>query len=459
MAEIINRGESKKTIIRLTGPILLELLLGTLFGMIDIIMLGNFNPKVSGVGVDIAISSIAAVGISNQYIFIGLSLVQAFSMGTTIMLAGYSRERRQDKIDDVIRTSILLIQLCIVFPFVILGLARSREVMSFLGANIELIGVGVGYFRLALVGFLFQSFSFILFASMRGLGQNEIPMKLSVMTNLLNLLGNFILIFGKLGLPELGVLGAGISTAFSQILGFLILVLIILRDKKLLRSKIDNRWSINRDIGVSLGKIGGPVALEQLVLRSGILVFMRLIASLGTISYGVHQICTNILNLSFVPGQALGIVASTFTNRSLVKREPELAEEYIEICKNLGILASLLMMSVFFLFREEISIFYTSNLKASHNIQEILKIMILIQPFQSAQLIMAGGLRGAGDTEWAISATFLGILFIRTVLTYLFIYRLSFGLYGAWIAILVDQIVRWILIKIRFVSGKWKYIK
>ena len=88
----------------------------------------------------------------------------------------------------------------------------------------------------------------------------------------------------------------------------------------------------------------------------------------------------------------------------------------------------------------------------------MLKLIAFIQPFRSSQLILAGGLRGAGDTVWTLISTFIGILIIRVALAYYFVLILGMGLIGAWLAVLIDQFSRWVLVTFRFRTNKWKHI-
>jgi len=205
-------------------------------------------------------------------------------------------------------------------------------------------------------------------------------------------------------------------------------------------------------------KIGLPASMEQLAMRIGILAFTRIVASLGTVAYATHQICINILNLSFTPGQAFGISASTLTGRSLGEENPEKAEQYTKSCGRIGAIISALMAIIFFFFGNILASLYTSNKEVVVEATKVLKLVAFIQPFQCSQLVIAGGLRGAGDTVWTLVSTFTGILVIRIICAYIFVVKIGMGLSGAWLAVLVDQFIRWILILIRFRSGRWKYI-
>ena len=113
---------------------------------------------------------------------------------------------------------------------------------------------------------------------------------------------------------------------------------------------------------------------------------------------------------------------------------------------------------VFFFFGSFIASLYILKIQVINEAAKILKVIALVQPFQSSQLIIAGGLRGAGDTVWTLVAYFVSVLIIRVVFAYLFIIVIGMGLIGAWYAMFCDQFVRWTLIDFRFRTGKWKYI-
>lgn len=198
--------------------------------------------------------------------------------------------------------------------------------------------------------------------------------------------------------------------------------------------------------------------LEQVALRGGILIFTKLVTGLGTLAYATHQICLNILSLSFTPGQAFGIAASTLSGRSLGAEEPDLAEDYIHKCSRIGALIASLMGVTFFFFGSVIAGFYTNSQEVVDQSANILRLVAIIQPFQSSQLIIAGGLRGAGDTVWTLIATFIGVLGIRVAFAWYFVKVLGLGLMGAWMAIFIDQFIRWIIISLRFRTNRWKYI-
>ncbi len=442
----------KDEIMKIAGPVFIELLMGTLFGMVDMMMLGRSGDNAT------TAASIAAVGITNQLIFLGLSLVQSLNIGATTMVARYIGAKREDRIESVVKHVMILTQFLLVIPILYIGLGMTDGAMKFFGAHNDTIAIGREYFRVIALGFIFQAFNFSIFAALRGSGDTKTPMKINIKVNLLNVFGNAVLIYGLFGFPKLGVLGAGISTSVSQIVASIMLVRVILNEKNIVHIKIRNKFKFDRDIIYNLAKIGLPASLEQIAMRAGLLTFTKIVASLGTVSYATHQICISILNLSFTPGQSFGIAASTLTGRSLGEEKPDKAEEYIRMCGKIGAVISATMGILFFFFGTTIASLYTNNQEVVTEAGKILKLMAFIQPFQGSQLIIAGGLRGAGDTVWTLVSTFIGILVIRIILTYWFVIIMGMGLMGAWLAVLIDQGSRWAFINIRFRTNKWKYI-
>ena len=442
----------RKEIGKLTGPVFIELLLGTLFGMIDMIMLGNYGSEATQV------AGIAAVGVTNQLVFLGLSLVQSLNVGATAMVARYLGAKRTDRIESVVKHIIILTQVLLVVPILIIGLGYTIPAMKYIGAHPDTIAVGSNYFRVIMVGFIFQAYNFSIVASLRGAGDTKTPMRINITANLLNVIGNAILIYGLLGAPELGATGAAISTALSHVFTSIMLSRYIVREDSTIHISLKHRFKFNKSVIYNLIKIGIPASLEQLAMRGGILMFSKIIASLGTVAYATHQIAINIMGLSFTPGQSFGIAASTLAGRSLGAEDSDLAESYIKECARMGAVISFIMAAGLFFLGGQIASLYTSNQEVISQAAILLKIIAFMQPFQSYQLIIAGGLRGAGDTVWTLISTFIGILVIRVVLAYYFVNILGLGLVGSWYAVMIDQMVRWVLINIRFRTDKWKYI-
>lgn len=453
MKEKYSLNYYRKQTIKLTIPVFFELLISSLFGMVDMMMVGN-----SGVP-SIATPSIAATGITNQVIFIGIAMAQAMSAGGTAMISRYCGANSEEKVPNVVKHLVVLMIGIIIIPFVAVNQSMPTRIMSFIGAEQETINIGLNYFRIIIFGFIFQSLNLAIFASMRGTGDTRTPMFINIFVNMLNVFGNYILIFGKLGFPALGVTGAGISTSLSHIIAFIILILMLLNKDHVVRLDLNKSFKFNKAILENLIKVGGPAALEQVGFRFGVILFIRIISGLGTVAYATHQIASNIISLSFAPGQAFGIAASTLVGKSLGQERVDKANTFIKETNILALITSAFFGLIFFFFGPKIVSLYTEDLSIIESSGNIMKVIALIQPFQASAFAISGGLRGAGDTVSTLIVTMIGVIVIRLSVAYLFINIVGMGVIGAWLAMLSDQVVRWIGISLRYRTGKWKDIK
>ncbi len=453
MKQKSNSAYYRNEIIKLTIPVFFELLISSLFGMVDMMMVGNSGAP------SVTTPSIAATGVTNQVILIGIAMAQAMSVGGTAMISRYYGAKEKNKLPNVIKHLIILIVIILIIPFVIVNLLFSRQIMGFIGAEVGTINIGLNYFKIIIIGFIFQSLNLSIFASMRGVGDTRTPMKINIGVNLLNVVGNYILIFGKFGLPALGVTGAGISTSLSHVVAFIILVIILLNKNHVVKLNLSTAFKFDKKIINNLLKVGGPAALEQVGFRLGVVFFIKIVSSLGTVAYATHQIVSNILSLSFAPGQAFGIAAATLVGRSLGQGSTNEANIFIKKGNRLAIGSSILFALLFFFSGSNIVSLYTDDTSVIALSARVMRIVAVIQPFQASAFSVSGGLRGAGDTVSTLIVTMVGVVVIRLSLAYVLINMMGMGITGAWIAMLCDQIIRWAGIEFRYRTGKWKNIE
>ena len=454
MEEVINqkfnKTELRLNIFHIVWPVFIEVLLGSLFGMVDMMMVGRISEH--------AAQAVSAVGMTNQPVFLGLSFVQALNVGGTAIIARYYGAKKYKNISLVLKHVMLLAMLGLI-PISLLMIFLAPYVLSFLGADASVIEVGSAYFRVIMLGFIFQSFSFTMTAALRGIGETKIPMRNNLIANSLNVLGNAVLIYGLFGFPVLGVTGAAISTALSNVIAMSLNLRYVLSKKSVLYLDFKEEFEFRFEMMKDLIRIGLPTALEQLALRVGIISFLNIVSGLGTNVYAAHQISLNILNLTYSPAQAFGITASTLMGQSLGAKNEQLARMYTRMCQRIGFVIAIGMSLFIFFGSQTLAEFYSTEPEIIRNTMIALTIVAFVQPFQSHQLITSGALRGAGDTVWPLIAIFVGSIVIRVSLGYIFVNIIGLGLAGAWYAVFIDQFIRWLIILFRFKSGKWKNIR
>jgi len=441
-----DKKEFRKRILNLSGPALVEMFLVSLVGMIDMIMVGRLGP-----------ASITAVGLTNQPIFFIVAVFQALNVGTTALVARFVGAKRNDRAADVARQSFVLTLLAGGILGAV-GYVSASWVIPAMGAEEEVISLGVGYMRMISLGLIFNAVAMSLSSSLRGAGDTKTPMKANLIANIVNVVGNYILIYGKLGFPRLGVLGAALATNISRIVACVLVLHVFFSGRFVLRLSLKDSYRPDFEILGRVLRVGLPTAIEQFILRGGQLAYVRIVASFGTTVFAAHQIGMNILSLSFMPGQAFAIAATTLVGQELGAKRPDLAEASALETRRLGMLVSGIMALIFIFFGRWVAMLYTNDETVIGLTSMVLKVIGVVQPAQSTQFILAGGLRGAGDTKWPLYSTFMGIWGVRVLTGYFFAIVLHMGLLGAWLGMALDQCTRSIIIYTRFKRGAWKKV-
>ncbi len=439
----------RSRVIEIAWPAVTELVLVSLFGAIDMMMAGQIG--------SIGTTAITAIGLTNQPIFLAMAVFQALNIGGTALVSRFIGAKKESEANNT-TMQLLYITFFLSFFVVIPAVMLAKQIYIFMGADKEVIDIGLMYFKIVLYGIFPQNFALAIAAVLRGAGDTKTPMMINIFSNLLNVFGNYVLIFGHFGFPELGVTGAGVSTLISRIISMVMLGWILFNGKSKIKLNFKNKYKVDLTTIKRLMRIGFPSALEQFFLRTGNLFFVRVVATLGTVIYAAHQVSLSILSMSFTSGMAFGMAASTLIGQSLGAEDKELAEEYGKEVRFLGSIVATAIGVIFFIFGPQIVALYSNDPEVIKRASFVLKMIAIIQPFQSSQLIYAGGLRGAGDTRWPLISTLAGIWFVRVTLAYLFINGLGYGLIGAWLAICIDQIIRYFILLWRFRLGKWKHI-
>ena len=158
---------------------------------------------------------------------------------------------------------------------------------------------------------------------------------------------------------------------------------------------------------------GIPALVEQVFMRAGMIMYTKTVASLGTVAYATHQICMNIQAMSFMNGQAFSVSATSLVGQSLGKKRPDMAQAYCSRTRRVGMTVSIVLALTFFFFGRYIVSLYTDEIEVIEQGSRILMFVALVQPLQSSQFILAGALRGAGDTRATAIIIFITVLLVR----------------------------------------------
>ncbi len=445
-----------KRIVAIVWPSAVELLLTSLVSMVDMMMVGRLGAW-----------AVAAVGLTTQPKFVILAVFMALNSGATAMVARFRGAGEPDNANAVMRQAVLLTAF-LGTALAVGGFFATDWIMLFMAGGPEALGPDTlrpagDYLRIQMIGFPFMALTFAATAALRGVGNTRASMIYNMAANVINCVLNYILIYGNFGAPAMGVAGASLATIIGQFAAFLMAAFTLLSGKYYIRIRRGDSFRPDFGLMKRIAKIGIPAMFEQAVMRTGMLLYVRTVTGLGAVAFATHNIVMNIMNLSFMNGQAFGIVATTLIGQSLGNKRPDHAKIYARYTRRMGMFVSLVIGVVFFFLGGQIVGLYTAgDAEAAEIIRiggQVMMIIALLQPLQSSQLVLNGALRGAGDTRSTAMIMFLCVLIIRPIAAHIFVNWLHWGLLGAWGAMALDQVIRSALSFLRFQMGKWIYIR
>ena len=455
LPEGVKSKELYQDIIRIAWPSFVELLLTQLASMVDLMMVGSMGGKAHP---EIGTQALAAVGLTTQPKFLLMATFIAMNTGVTALVARNKGTGDGKQANLVVRQGLL-------FTFVatiilsILGAVFAKPMVIFMGSTEWIVTKwATEYLQIQMLGFLSFALTSTITASLRAVGDSKTSMIYNLIANLVNVVFNWLLIYGNLGFPELGVAGASLATVIGQVVAFIMAATVILRGNGFLKLEFKLGFRPNKVVLGNMVNIGFPAMVEQLLMRAGMIIFAKTVATLGTTAYATHQVCMNIQALSFMTGQAFAVSATTLMGQSLGKRRTDMAQAYCSRTRTVGFVVSIILGITFALFGGPLVSLYNSDPEIIRIGGFIMLFVAFLQPFQSSQFIIAGGLRGAGDTKSVAIFSFITILLVRPIAAIALV-SVGLGLYGAWAAMALDQILRSALVIWRYNSGKWKLIK
>ncbi len=436
------KWELRAQILKLAWPVVLEMLLVSLLGTVNMIMVGHLGA-----------SSLAAVSITTQPVLICFIFFQAFNVGGTALVA---RAVGRCDLEEAKRVSALTLWLN-AWAGVLIGLLTflfAKPLVLFMGAQPDYLDDAVLYMQFSAIGVILQALPMGVSALMRGAGNTRVPAVFNLAANIANVVVGAALLY--LPFFKLGVLGVAIAQLVAKAVALVMSMYAMLANSSL-SIRLAPRDVMRPDFSQfgRLIHVGLPAAGEQIAMRAGLLVFSKLVADLGTIPFAAHNINMNIQGIIFNFGAALGVAATSFTGRSLGACRKDLAGAYLKETRRIGMVTSILFTALMVAFPGPISSLFSPEQPVVAASAAVLWIGACMVPFQTSQLILSGGLRGAGDTVWPLVATISGVVFVRVGLGILFIVTFRWGLAGAWYAFLLDQATRSLVIWLRFRTGKW----
>lgn len=410
---------------RLALPTIIALLSTTIMGVADTAMVGRLNA-----------AALAAVGLGGIMLWTLVSTSTSISTGVQTLVARRHGEKNYLAGGQILSHGLILASGLGLIVF-ILGLLLYGRIMGWVNNDPDVVRYGGEYLQARNWSVVAVVIYMAFYGFFNGIGKTRIHMRISLAANALNIVLNYGLIFGHLGLPRMEVAGAGIATSIAA--GFQLLLYIIAAAHPSIRKiyKPFGALDFSPDRLWRLTKLAWPVSLQNVFAMGGFSVFLILMGLVGTNEMAATEIVFQVLGVSFMPGHGFGVAAQTLVSRYMGDKNFALARESGWTAMGMGVIFMGLMGVFFFIFPGFIMRLFTTVPEVIQGGILALRILAVVQFADAIGLVLEGALRGAGDSRFpALAETSLN-WGVFLPLTWYWALHLGWGLVGGWWALLL----------------------
>ncbi|MDP4181866.1 MAG: MATE family efflux transporter, partial [Bacillota bacterium] len=410
------------SILTLSVPAIVEMLLNTLVGISDTVLLSFYVGK----------DGLAASGYANQIIYMVILVFSSFNVGATAMISRSYGEKNYQKLNEVscenlILNSVLgLAMMMITFLF-------SRQFMHIFDTTRTVFDMSISFLNITSFSLLFMFFSFAAGASLRGIGNTMTPMLITGGVNVINIILNILLIRGVGIFPEMGIQGSALATTISRIIGAGAYLLILLNHKGHLRiSKA--ALKLKKEIFMPLWQLSYKAGVEQFLTQFAFFISGIIVSILDTTSEAAFRVLLTIEQVSIMPAIGISIAAATLVGKSLGEKDNKKARFTGYLCFGMGIMWGILIGTFFAVFPNFTARLFTPDAAILSVLVGAMLAVAIDQPIINYIFIVSGALRGAGDTTTVMILTSLRLWIFFLPLTYVFVKYMGMGVKSIWVA-------------------------
>ena len=426
--------ENTRRLIDYSLPAVFENILQTSVGFVDSVLIA----KISLVAVS-AVSLVNGVMAVYQAVFIAL----AVAVATVVSNAAGARASKA--VSENVRQSIAL-SLMVGVILSLLSLVLAHPILRAMGASGDILQQGIIFFRVIAGTSVLIVLMTVLGQLIRTAGQTRTPLTINLIVNILNFCLDFILIFGLFGFPRLGILGAGIGTALSRLIGVGLLFHKLQQISHRLQGPIFSRDQ--HIFKTEIVKRAFPIMGERLMMRLGDIVIFVIIIAYGSKVFAGNAIGETITAYNYLPAFGFATGASILIARAYG------AKDHLEIRKLtktsfvMTTIISTLVGGIIFAFSTFILNFFTFDAVAVSAAQVVILISFVSEPIVAGVIIYTAALQAMGDAKTPFYATMFGMWVIRIGIAWLLGTAFGWGIWGVWIATVLDNIFRLIVLKL-----------
>ena len=439
-------GSIRKAVFMLSVPMILEMLMESIFALVDIIYVSR-----------VSVNAVATIGLTESIVTLVYAIAIGLSMAATAIVA-----RRVGEKDGVganqAAVQVIILGVAVSLIVSVVGILYPKEILGLMGAEPDLIAEGYGYTQILLGGNMTIMLLFLINAIFRGAGNASIAMWTLVLSNGLNIILDPIFIFGFGPVPAYGVEGAAIATTIGRGTAVIFQLGILFYGWGKIRIAFKDlviRTSVMMNlIKVSLGGIG-----QFLIGTSSWVFLMRIMSEFGSEVLAGYTIAIRVMMFTFMPSWGMSNAAATLVGQNLGAGKPDRAEKSVWITGKYNAIFMVIVSLVYLIFAQEILSWFSPEAEVIKYGALCLQVIAAGYVFYAYGMVVIQSFNGAGDTKTPTYINFVCFWLFQLPFAYILAVTLEIGPLGVFLAIVLAEAMIAIVGIALFRKGKWKNVK
>ena len=442
-------GSIRKAVIMLAIPMMLEMIMESVFAVVDLYFVGHLENSSQAIQV---------VGLTESVLTIIYSLAIGMSMAATAMVA---RRVGEKNVDEAAHAGVqaLIVALAITLVMSIVGFIYAKDILLVMGASEETASAGTNFVRVMMGGSIVIMLLFLINGIFRGAGDAAMAMRSLWVGNICNIILCPILIYGLGPIPAFGLTGAAMATTIGRGIGVIYQLFHLFKGNSIVRIRLPHikfDWPIIKTVV----DIASPGTLQFIIASCSWIFLAKMVADTGgDVASAGYQTALRIIMFFILPAWGLSNAAATLVGQNLGAKHPDRAEDSVFKTAKYNAIFMAVVTLLFLVFPEYIVSFFTSDYEVRRYAVQAMRIISTGYIFYGIGMVMANAFNGAGDTKTPTWINLFGFWAFQIPLAYLLAVILKMGPLGVFIAIPVAETSITIAAYFLFKRGKWKTIQ
>ena len=439
-----------KRMLLMSLPIFVELFLQLLVGNVDQIMISRYSQN-----------AVAAIGNANQIVGILIMFLNIMGSGTTVVLARFLGAGNKEKVEETCTISLSMIGILGVLAGVIL-IVFHRPIYTLMNVPAEIMQDACDYMAVIGFGIVIQAVYVGFGAILRSYSMNSEITIISISMNIINVIGNAILIYGLFGMPKLGIIGVALATNISKCVGLVLIILVFV--KKLgVKLSVTYLKPLPVDTIQKILAVAIPSGAENLSYNFSQMVVLGVINTIAA-TVGTYVISTKVYvgmaaNVAYIYSVAIACAMQVVIGYFVGANRKDLIAKKVWTVQLIATLASVGVCFLLYLNSDLFFGLFTKDVEVLCLARQVLFVEIFLEIGRSINIVMVKALIATGDVKFPVVCGIICQWLVAALFAYILGIVCQLGLVGVWIALALDECVRGFIYLIRFKMGKWRKLQ